>query len=119
MANLRSRWDALSHVRQFPLMACLMAGAGMIALGSFMFAGNWIAVGGVALVLLCGLVWRRNKTIESERAALADARRASVETSERLLRRVGADLHDGPAQVIGLALLRLDALRPLLAADHA
>jgi signal transduction histidine kinase len=83
---------------------------------------SWIAVGGVALlqvILLYGIVWQGNKTIELQRAVLVDARRASVETSERFLRRVGADLHDGPAQLIGLALLRLDTLRPLLAAKHS
>jgi signal transduction histidine kinase len=79
---------------------------------------SWVAVGGVALlqiVLLHAIVWRGNKTIESQRAALADAGRASAKMSERFLHRLGADLHDGPAQLIGLALLRLDALHPLLA----
>jgi len=83
---------------------------------------SWIAVCGVALlqiILLYGIVWRGNKTIESQRAVLVDARRASLQTSERFLHRVGADLHDGPAQLIGLALLRLDSLRPLLAAEHS
>lgn len=83
---------------------------------------SWIAIGGVALmqvILLSGIVWRGNKTIDSQRAVLVDARRASVQTSERLLRRVGADLHDGPAQLVGLALLRLDNLRPPLAAKHS
>jgi signal transduction histidine kinase len=83
---------------------------------------SWIAVCGVALlqiILLYGIVWRGNKTIESQRAVLVDARRASLQTSERFLHRIGADLHDGPAQLIGLALLRLDTLRPLLAAEHS
>jgi len=83
---------------------------------------SWIAACGVALlqiILLYGIVWRGNKTIESQRTVLVDARRASLETSERFLHRVGADLHDGPAQLIGLALLRLDTLRPLLAAEHS
>jgi signal transduction histidine kinase len=82
---------------------------------------SWIAVGGVALMqvtLLYGIVWRGNKTIESQRAVLVDARRASVETNERFLRRVSADLHDGPAQLIGLVLLRLDNVRPPLPAEH-
>src|SRR5262249_38903988 len=48
-----------------------------------------------------------------------DAQRASLETSERFLHRVGADLHDGPAQLIGLALLRLDILRGLVAAGQS
>lgn len=40
--------------------------------------------------------------------------RRSVETNDLILRRVGADLHDGPAQLISLALLRLDSLDPRL-----
>jgi len=83
---------------------------------------SWIAVGVVGLlqiVLLYGIVSRGNKTIESQRAVLVDARRTSVATNERFLRRVSADLHDGPAQLISLALLRLDTLRPLLASDHS
>jgi signal transduction histidine kinase len=83
---------------------------------------SWIAVGAVALlqiILLYRGVWRNNETILSQRAALLEARRASIETSERFVRRLGADLHDGPAQLIGLALLRLDALHPLLAAKDS
>src|SRR3984893_16120860 len=83
---------------------------------------SWFAVGGVGLlqiILLYGIVSRGNETIESQRAVLVDARRGSVETSERFLRRVGADLHDGPAQLISLALLRLDNLRPPLATEHS
>jgi signal transduction histidine kinase len=82
---------------------------------------SWVAVGVVALlqiILLYGIVSRGNKTIESQRARLIDARRESIETNEHFLRRVSADLHDGPAQLISLALLRLDSLRPL-AADHS
>lgn len=33
------------------------------------------------------------------------------------MRRISADLHDGPAQLLALAALRLDALKPLLAAS--
>jgi signal transduction histidine kinase len=35
-----------------------------------------------------------------------------AEINELFLRRVSAELHDAPAQLIGFALLRLDALRP-------
>ena len=35
-----------------------------------------------------------------------------METNDLVLRRIGSELHDGPAQLISLALLRLDALRP-------
>jgi len=49
---------------------------------------------------------------EELRRHLIEARRRTGETNERVLRRVGAELHDGPAQLIGLALLRLDSVQP-------
>ena len=39
------------------------------------------------------------------------AARSATEGTERLMRQVGSDLHDGPAQLIALALLRLDSLK--------
>ena len=46
---------------------------------------------------------------------LADlAHRRGIEHIERFLRRIGSDLHDGPAQHLALVLLRLDELAPLL-----
>lgn len=80
------------------------------------------------LLLLFGLVRRASRTIVEQRrelnqrvaelSALVDAnarldakvRRAAAETTslnERLLRRVAADLHDGPAQDLGFAQMRL------------
>jgi signal transduction histidine kinase len=44
--------------------------------------------------------------------------RRTTELNERLLRRVSADLHDGPAQSLSLALLRLDALPAAIAAER-
>lgn len=38
--------------------------------------------------------------------------RRGMEHSERTLRRIGSDLHDGPAQHLALVLLRLDELAP-------
>ena len=35
----------------------------------------------------------------------------AVELNEQFLRRVGSELHDGPAQSLGFALLRLDAIK--------
>lgn len=40
--------------------------------------------------------------------SMRSASSRAVELNERFLRRVGADLHDGPAQTIGYAILRLD-----------
>jgi signal transduction histidine kinase len=95
---------------------------------------SWLVVGGATLViylLLAGFVRRASDTIEQQQAMLNDqissltellaqnkelhdrVRRAagSVATlNERFLRRIGSELHDGPAQDLGLALLKLDAL---------
>lgn len=46
------------------------------------------------------------------RTRLTHAHQSSHLVSDKLLMRVSADLHDGPAQLIGLALLRLDDLAP-------
>ncbi len=40
--------------------------------------------------------------------------RRGVDHSEKMLRRIGSDLHDGPAQHLALVLLRLDELTPVL-----
>ncbi len=50
---------------------------------------------------------------EDLRRRIDEIHRRSVATNELFLRRVGVELHDGPAQLISLALLRLDVLRPL------
>ncbi len=53
------------------------------------------------------------------RRDLAAAKRDAAAAQERLQRRLAADLHDGPAQLVGLALLYLDGLAPGSAADAA
>ncbi len=97
---------------------------------------SWLvvaAVGSTMLASLLHIVRRGSRTIEQQqvsleqrvgeltrllsenrrlrtRAQLASAR--ASETNEIFLRRLGADLHDGPAQLISLALLRLDTEPP-------
>lgn len=87
----------------------------------------------VMLVVLSNIVRRGSKTIVRQRLLLeqrvdhlarlleqneelrkniVSARKRTADTNERLMRRIGADLHDGPAQLIGLALLLLDGLNP-------
>lgn len=46
---------------------------------------------------------------------IEQAHRRSAELNEHFMRRIGADLHDGPAQMLSYALLRLDDLAPLAA----
>lgn len=102
---------------------------------------SWLIVGAVTLTmfgLLAGIVLRGSRTIDRQRFALEGrvgelstllaqneelrgrvqrASRRIAEVNEQYLRRVGADLHDGPAQLLALASLRLDALKPLLMPD--
>ena len=90
---------------------------------------SWLVVGLVYLTMMAALyviVRNGNRTIETQRRSLEArlhqnerlwlqvqrAYRRAENLKERFLRKVGADLHDGPAQLIGLALLRLDSLRP-------
>ena len=82
---------------------------------------------------LSGIVRQGSRTITSQQTALservselsrlltqntelrqrvADATRRASEGNERFLRRVSAELHDGPVQLIGLVLLRLDSIVP-------
>jgi signal transduction histidine kinase len=93
---------------------------------------TWLFVGLAVLVswlLLYGIVRGASRTIDRQRRALesqvvdlsslleqnaalhARVRGAAERTTtlnERALRRISADLHDGPAQMLSLALLRLD-----------
>jgi signal transduction histidine kinase len=87
---------------------------------------------GISFLLLYGIVKQGSDTIgrqESalerqvgelsgllvENSALSDKVRAAADRTlslnERSLRRISADLHDGPGQTIALALMRFDALR--------
>ncbi|MCB8943807.1 MAG: sensor histidine kinase [Ardenticatenaceae bacterium] len=96
---------------------------------------SWMLVGGVMLIvylLLSGIVGRASHMILAQQADLQDhvtqlnkllaqndtlhkrVRRAAARTTalnEQFLRRISADLHDGPAQDLALALLRFDPLQ--------
>jgi signal transduction histidine kinase len=93
-----------------------------------------LVVGGLSFLMLAaliGIVRRGSQIIGSQKTSLnerilelsrslaineeltqrvADANRRASESGERFLRRVSAELHDGPVQLIGLSLLRLDGL---------
>jgi signal transduction histidine kinase len=94
---------------------------------------SWLAVAGVTFLfflLLSAIVFRGSRTIASQQRALTDrvaelsallaqnkalharAQRASQRATalnESFLRRLGADLHDGPAQLVAYAALRVDS----------
>lgn len=88
---------------------------------------SWILFGVAGLTMfaaLSGIALRGSHTIENQQSALKKrvselsdlrkrlqrASRRSTELNEGFLRRIGADLHDGPAQLIAFALLRLEEL---------
>lgn len=93
------------------------------------------ALGSMVVAALYGMARSASRTIDRQNAALTDrisdlsrllaenselqqrieaASRRAGALNERYLRRIGSDLHDGPAQLITLALFRLDAMEPVV-----
>lgn len=97
---------------------------------------SWLLVAlgtGLLYVALAGFVRHGSNTIQRQQHALSGqvaqlsalltqneelhdrvqrATRRTTAINERFLRRISADLHDGPAQDLGFALLRLDQIKP-------
>ncbi len=88
----------------------------------------WGTVGAAVLLIggtLFAIVLRGSRTIDRQLAAMKEmanrnltlrlrvqgAAARSSAVNDQSLRRIGADLHDGPAQLMAFAALRLDALR--------
>ena len=102
---------------------------------------SWLIVAFAAaatMTLLSGIVFRGSRTIQLQRQALTQrvaelsallaqnrglrqrvqqASRKASALNERYLRRIGADLHDGPAQLVAFAALRMDS--EVLTSPHA
>jgi len=102
---------------------------------------SWLLFGSIAtstLLVHVAIIRNANRIIRRQRAALSDqgeeltgmqranstlrhAREASLRVTamnEQILRRVGADIHDGPIQLVAVSLLRLDALKEIVAAKE-
>ena len=102
-------------------------------------AYSWVVVGIVTTFMLFGLFgivrqgsrviqWQRT-SLERQITRLSDlleenrtlqrrvdrAQQRTSELNERYLHKIGADLHDGPAQLLSLALLRFDYIRGIFA----
>lgn len=60
--------------------------------------------------LLFWIVRTAHQLIKSQRERIKQASSRAVELNEHNLRRIGSELHDGPAQSIGFALLKLDSI---------
>lgn len=102
-----------------------------------------LAVGLLGLLMalsVSGIVLKGSRTIESQKltlkvrvaelsmlleqntqlkARIVEASQRAADTHENVLRRVGAELHDGPTQLISLALLRLDGVRQMALGNKA
>src|SRR5262249_26042041 len=100
-------------------------------------ASSWLIVGHVTLYMMAGLwgiVVKGSRTIDEQRSQLKErigelqkllAQNEDVRTrlersnvtvadaNEQFLRRIGADLHDGPAQLLSYTLLRLHRVSAL------
>ena len=96
---------------------------------------SWMTVGAACLTLALSLFWivkagsetirRQERELSANLAqarALAEryrvtrlraeaASRAVTDLGDRLLRNIGADLHDGPLQILGLACLKAEVVR--------
>jgi signal transduction histidine kinase len=103
---------------------------------------SWMAVAvaiGLVYLLLYGIVRQGSDTIEAQQLALRRqvselstllgqneqlrervrvAAERNTTLSERQLRRISADLHDGPGQMLALAMLRLDEVAGSGTPDH-
>lgn len=99
---------------------------------------TWLVVGGATLIIylllasfiqrISNTIRRQQRELEHQVAQLTDmveqnrelhervrgAAARAVALNERMLRRLSAELHDGPAQEISLALLRLDHMSEML-----
>lgn len=60
--------------------------------------------------LLFWVVRMAHQLIKTQRERIKQASSRAVELNEQNLRRIGSELHDGPAQSIGFALLKLDSI---------
>lgn len=118
--------DVIAVAELYSIREGLAAELRQATVFSWLFVG---AIGAAMMAALSGIVARGSRTIETQARQLRQhideletlleenaelnerlkgARQRTVAITEQQLRRVGADLHDGPAQMIGLSLLMLD-----------
>ncbi len=137
----RAGWGVLAPIEQFAIVALLALSCGILLSSGWLSGGAprvALAVVELALVaLLIAIVADASRQVASSRRAardwtvqraqlirqnaqlrrqIEDSHRRALEINDKVLRRVGVELHDGPAQLISLALLRLDGLDPERAA---
>ncbi len=82
--------------------------------GHLLVIGISLLGGLVLFAMLYWIVGAAHRVIEYQRIHINQANHRAVELNEHHLRRIGSELHDGPAQSIGFALLKFDAIRGLI-----
>lgn len=107
--------EFVEHAFAFSLRVFLFGGLAAFLMFIVLY---WSIRSGVKTIEL--QEYRLNEQITRLSSLLADykslqktmktANSRSVELREQFLRRIGADLHDGPAQMIGFAVLRLNSV---------
>jgi signal transduction histidine kinase len=78
--------------------------------GEFLVASVSLLGGLILYLLLFWVVRTAHQLIETQRTRIKQASSRGVELNEQYLRRIGSELHDGPLQSIGFALLKLDSI---------
>jgi signal transduction histidine kinase len=136
-AGCRAAWGLLPPVERFAIVGLIALSCGILIASGRLGGGTLrLALAAVEVALAAFLVAivadasreavpgrRAARAWHSQRALLTaqnaelrrqieDSHRRALEIHDRVLRRVGVELHDGPAQLISLALLRLDSLDP-------
>jgi signal transduction histidine kinase len=107
-----------ARLRSWAAIAVAMAASAMLLYGIVKRGSDTITSQETALTQQVGELselLRRNEAL-TERLRTAAERGTTI--NERALRRISADLHDGPGQMLSLALMRLDGLRAGSAAGH-
>lgn len=100
----------IAYARSWAIVALVTAMTFAALFGIVRAGSRTIAAQNRALESRLDQVARISDQNASLRERVQTAARRVSETNERYMRRVSAELHDGPAQAIALASLRLDAL---------
>lgn len=117
IAHVHADGDALSyssiilgHVSAISLgILILMTGTGILwALRHFSMGDATTQSASAATETTTARLLQNNEQLRTE---LVDNGLKFAHCNEQMLKRIGAELHDGPTQLIGLALLRMDGLR--------
>ena len=117
---------AAARGESWAVVAAVLLGVYLLLAGIVQHGSNTIARQQRALVgqeaALRERVEELSELLHQNRRLHDRVREAADKTTtlnEQALRRLGADLHDGPGQALGLAILRLDLLRRRVPADAA